>query len=156
MTSSFRWAGLQDYSTKLFFTKLSGIDSYEKLIAKTPKPQNPIIEFWILIVSFYVYWIVFATPAEREEQGGWWTNRRSRDESQWFVGQAYSRTYNTRSQSSRLQAICRDDNRNYYSRPARLPFPTALLSRFPESRHRVSILFHLSPSKRCFPARILT
>ena len=80
----------------------------------------------------------------------------ARAESQWIVGQAYSRTYNTRSQSSRLQAICRDDNRNYYSEPPQLPFPAITISPFPEFRHRVSIRFHLSSSKRCFPARILT
>ena len=34
------------------------------------------------------------------------TNRRTRAESQWIVGQAYSRTYNTPSQLSRLQTIC--------------------------------------------------
>jgi uncharacterized protein with beta-barrel porin domain len=38
------------------------------------------------------------------------TNRRTRAESQWIVGQAYSRTYNTLSQLSRLQTICINNN----------------------------------------------
>ena len=47
-----------------------------------------------------------ATPAEIREKGGMKTNRRTRAESQWIVGQAYSRTYNTLSRLSRLQTIC--------------------------------------------------
>ena len=38
------------------------------------------------------------------------TNRRTRAESQWIVGQAYSHTYNTLSQLSRLQTICINNN----------------------------------------------
>ena len=38
------------------------------------------------------------------------TNRRTRAESQWIVGQAYSRTYNTLSRLSRLQTICTNNN----------------------------------------------
>ena len=38
------------------------------------------------------------------------TNRRTRAESQWIVGQAYSRTYNTLSRLSRLQTICINNN----------------------------------------------
>ena len=36
-------------------------------------------------------------------------NRRTRAEPQRIVGQAYSRTYSTRSMLSRLQTICRGD-----------------------------------------------
>src|SRR3954469_7094966 len=50
------------------------------------------------------------TPAEIGEKGGMRTNRRTRAESQWIVGQAYSRTYNTLSQLSRLQTICINNN----------------------------------------------
>ena len=38
------------------------------------------------------------------------TNRRTRAESQWIVGQAYSHTYNTLSRLSRLQTICINNN----------------------------------------------
>ena len=51
-----------------------------------------------------------ATPAEIREKGGMKTNRRTRAESQWIVGQAYSRTYNTLSRLSRLQTICTNNN----------------------------------------------
>ena len=53
---------------------------------------------------------IVTTPAEIREKGGMKTNRRTRAESQWIVGQAYSRTYNTLSRLSRLQTICINNN----------------------------------------------
>eukprot|EP00347_Sterkiella_histriomuscorum_P023354 403334965 len=49
-------------------------------------------------------------PSREQREGGMRTNRRTRAESQWIVGQAYSHTYNTLSQLSRLQTICINNN----------------------------------------------
>ena len=59
----------------------------------------------------YIYDTHTMQPQQRNEsRGGWRTNRRTRAESQWIVGQAYSHTYNTPSQLSRLQTICINNN----------------------------------------------
>ena len=59
---------------------------------------------------------VLTTPAEYRKQGVDEQIVERRDESQRVVGQAYSTAYNTLSQSSRLQAICRDNNSKLRSR----------------------------------------
>ena len=66
----------------------------------------------------------------------------ARAESQWIVGQAYSHTYNTRSQSSRLQAICADNNSKLRSARQCSDFYVAQLPRFSEFGPR-AIPFHV-------------
>ena len=64
----------------------------------------------------------------RERRGDERTNRRTRAESQWIVGQAYSRTYNTLSQLSRLQTICINNNSKLRFGPKSRPFTAAELT----------------------------
>ena len=68
------------------------------------------------------------TPAEIGEKGGMKTNRRTRAESQWIVGQAYSHTYNTLSQLSRLQTICINNNSKLRFTGKSEPFTTSELN----------------------------
>ena len=68
------------------------------------------------------------TPAEKWEKGGMKTNRRTRAESQWIVGQAYSRTYNTLSRLSRLQTICINNNSKLRFEAKSAPFTATELT----------------------------
>ncbi len=52
-------------------------------------------------------------PQQRIKRRGDETNRRTRAEPQWIVGQAYSHTYSTLSQLSRLQTICLGDSSKF-------------------------------------------
>ena len=52
-------------------------------------------------------------PSIRYKKGGDETNRRTRAEPQWIVGQAHSHTYSTLSQLSCLQTICLGDSSKF-------------------------------------------
>ena len=52
-------------------------------------------------------------PQHNIENRGDETNRRTRAKPQWIVGQAYSHTYSTLSQLSRLQTICLGDSSKF-------------------------------------------
>ena len=54
--------------------------------------------------------LLFCNPSREVRTGGDETNRRTRAEPQWIVGQAYFHTYSTLSQLSRLQTICPGDS----------------------------------------------
>ena len=86
-------------------------------------------------------------PQQRSEGRGDETNRRTRAEPQWIVGQAYSRTYSTLSQLSRLQTICLGDSSKFRftDKPSALCFCT--LSASSEPRRVTPISLHVSPTE---------
>ena len=84
------------------------------------------------VVSYVSSWNSFESglsvsePQQRSKSRGDETNRRTRAKPQWIVGQAYSHTYSTLSQLSRLQTIwdqnsvkcsIRIDKRTYSTSP---------------------------------------
>ena len=83
------------------------------------------------------------TPAEIGEKGGMKTNRRTRAESQWIVGQAYSHTYNTLSRLSRLQTICINNNSKLRFTGKSAPFTVTELNPHLMNLGQRPIVFHL-------------
>ena len=71
------------------------------------------------VVSYASSWNSFESglsvsePQQRSRSRGDETNRRTRAKPQWIVGQAYSHTYSTLSQLSRLQTICLGDSSKF-------------------------------------------
>ena len=96
-------------------------------------------------------------PQQRIENRGDETNRRTRAKPQWIVGQAYSHTYSTLSQLSRLQTICLGDSSKFrftdksFSIMHRDLHPHYLN----HGAERLFLCMYHRP-KRCFPAWILT
>ena len=75
--------------------------------------------FVMMYLVVFIYVDVFVTlvfktqPQQRTEGRGDETNRRTRAKPQSIVGQAYSHTYSTLSQLSRLQTICLGDSSKF-------------------------------------------
>ena len=83
-------------------------------------------------------------PQQRiEGRGDERTNRRTRAESQWIVGQAYSHTYNTLSQLSRLQTICINNNSKLRFTGKSAPFTVTELNPHLMNLGQRPIVFHL-------------
>ena len=109
------------------------------------------------LVYFDIYRIEYDNPSRGRITGGLMVQIvEARAESQWIVGQAYSRTYNTRSQSSRLQAICPDNKYEIAIRTAALRLLRRRVGHAFLNLALRLFLFIYYRSKRCFPARILT
>ena len=96
-------------------------------------------------------------PQQRMECRGDETNRRTRAKPQWIVGQAYSHTYSTLSQLSRLQTICLGDSSKF--RFTDKSFGIMRRDLHPHylnhGAERLFLCMYHRP-KRCFPAWILT
>jgi hypothetical protein len=83
-------------------------------------------------------------PQQRmERRGDERTNRRTRAESQWIVGQAHSHTYNTLSQLSRLQTICINNNSKLRFTGKSAPFTVTELNPHLMNLGQRPIVFHL-------------
>ena len=87
--------------------------------------------------------VLFCNPSRDVKEGGMKTNRRTRAESQWIVGQAYSRTYNTLSRLSRLQTICINNNSKLRFGAKSAPFTATELAPLFWIWALLPIVFHL-------------
>jgi hypothetical protein len=90
---------------------------------------------------------LFLNPSRVLVTGGDETNRRTRAKPQWIVGQAYSRTYSTLSQLSRLQTICLGDSSKFRftDKSSALCFCTSSASSEPWRVTPISL--HVSPTE---------
>ena len=90
---------------------------------------------------------LFLNPSRIEVAGGDETNRRTRAKPQWIVGQAYSRTYSTLSQLSRLQTICLGDSSKFRFTDKYSALCLCTLSASSEPRRVTPISLHVSPTE---------
>ena len=86
-------------------------------------------------------------PSREWTTGGDETNRRTRAEPQSIVGQAYSHTYSTLSQLSRLQTICLGDSSKFRFLDNYSALCFCNLSRLSESWRVTPISLHVSPTE---------
>jgi hypothetical protein len=90
---------------------------------------------------------LFLNPSRVLVTGGDETNRRTRAKPQWIVGQAYSRTYSTLSQLSRLQTICLGDSSKFRFTDKYSALCLRTLSASSEPRRVTPISLHVSPTE---------
>ena len=86
-------------------------------------------------------------PQQRIENRGDETNRRTRAKPQWIVGQAYSHTYSTLSQLSRLQTICLGDSSKFRFTNKSSALCLCTLSALSEPWRATPISLHVSPTE---------
>ena len=86
-------------------------------------------------------------PQQRIKRRGDETNRRTRAEPQQIVEQAYSRTYSTLSQLSRLQTICLGDSSKFRFTERYLALCLRTLTALSESWRVTPISLHVSPTE---------
>ena len=86
-------------------------------------------------------------PQQSIERRGDETNRRTRAKPQWIVGQAYSHTYSTLSQLSRLQTICLGDSSKFRFTNKSSTLCLWTLSASSEPWRVTPISLHVSPTE---------
>ena len=86
-------------------------------------------------------------PQQRYESRGDETNRRTRAKPQWIVGQAYSHTYSTLSQLSRLQTICLGDSSKFRFTVKNSALCFCSVTASSESWRVTPISLHVSPTE---------
>ena len=89
----------------------------------------------------------WVNPSREVGEGGDETNRRTRAKPQCFVGQAYSVTYSTLSQLSRLQTICLGDSSKFWFTHNYSALCLCNLYALSESWRVTPISLHVSPTE---------
>ena len=106
----------------------------------------------ILIIHVLSSWALdsllpLLQPQQRIQYRGDETNRRTRAKPQWIVGQAYSHTYSTLSQLSRLQTICLGDSSKFRFTDKSSALCFCTLSASSEPWRVTPISLHVSPTE---------
>ena len=110
--------------------------------------QYILLEIYLyFIMRFWIVLLLVVNPSIIRITGGDETNRRTRAKPQWIVGQAYSHTYSTLSQLSRLQTICPGDSSKLRFKEKYSALCFYIFSSFYESRQVMSISLHVSPTE---------